>query len=236
MKKSTLIFLMLLILVFAISISRNCNAIECESYDYEDEYEEEVWDPLEPINQITFRFNDFVYDKVMNPVSDIYVFIMPGPIRTGISNLMHNLVAPKRFVGAVMQLKFKVAMIEFRKFIINSTVGIIGIRNIDIIKIDDEEDVGQGFAYWGVPSGPYIVWPFLGSSNLRDSVGMIGEFYLYPASYAENLIQMTARSSDAINEWPVVSDGYNTITEGAVDPYAAMRDVYEQYRDEKISK
>lgn len=234
MRKSILVFLALLIFISVNSIFYTCNADEYDDCEYEEECENEVWDPLEPMNQGTFRFNDFVYNKIMNPVSDAYVFITPSQIRAGISNFMRNLVAPKRFVGAAIQLKHQVAMTELGKFVINSTFGICGIFEVAKIKMEDEEDIGQGLAYWGIPNGPYIIWPFIGPSNFRDSLGMVGEFYLYPASYAGNSIQIATRSSDTVNEWPIIFDGYNAVTEGAMDPYTALKDAYDQYRNKKI--
>lgn len=241
MKKSTLTFLMLLVAFISVNLSgHNCGATEYDDDAYEEEYDEEydenVWDPIEPLNQITFRFNDFLYKKAMDPLSDAYVFIIPTPIRTGISNFMHNITAPKRFVGAIMQLKPEVAMTELGKFVINSSFGLGGVLDVAKIEMDDEEDIGQGFAYWGIPSGPYIVWPFLGSSNLRDSIGIIGEFCLHPVSYVENPTQIAIRSLDIVNEWPTVSDGYDAVTEDAIDPYTAMKDAYEQFRNKKIRK
>lgn len=228
-KKNALFFLILLISFFISPISHGC---DIDDNDYK--YEEEVWDPFEPINQATFRFNDFIYDEVVNPVSKAYVFITPSLIRTGISNFMHNLVFPKRFIGAVTQTKFNVAIIEFGEFVINSTFGIGGLIKVAEVKTDDEEDIGQSLAYWNIPAGPYIIWPLFGPSNFRDSLGLAGDFLLNPISYTENVIQLTVRPLDIINEWPEKYNGYKAVTEEAVDPYTALKSAYEQYRDKKI--
>jgi phospholipid-binding lipoprotein MlaA len=100
-----------------------------------------------------------------------------------------------------------------------------------------EEDLGQTFGSYGVGNGFYIVWPFLGPSTLRDTVGMAGDLFLNPVNYvrpAEAALGITAY--EKLNNTSFHIGDYEAIKEASLDPYSAIRDAYVQYRNKKIKE
>lgn len=199
----------------------------------------EISDPLEIGNRIIFEFNEVVYTWVFDPVYDGYVYITPSIIRTGVNNVFHNLRAPVRFVGALLQFKGEAALLEFGEFLINSTWGIGGLIRLADEDIYDEEDFGQTFGYWGIPAGPYLVIPFIGSSSIRDVIGLIGDSYLNPIPYVgDTETQLLIYSAKAVDEWGKYSGIYKEVTRGgiAVDPYLSLQSSFSQHRESRIKK
>jgi len=199
---------------------------------------EDIADPLEPINRVFFAFNDKFYFWALKPVSSAYGFIVPEWGRTRIRNAFDNIQAPIRLVNALLQLKMHKFGAEFAKFILNSTVGIGGL--FDIASRHPElktsaEDLGQTFGSYGIGEGFYIVLPFLGPSSLRDTAGTAGDFFLDPISYITPLRDAIAvRSTDLVNDTSFKIGDYEDLKASALDPYLSIRDMYKQYRRNKI--
>lgn len=143
-----------------------------------------------------------------------------------------------RFTGNILQFKFGRATKETGKFLINSTVGIGGLINVtkDDPTFDfPEEDIGQALGSWGVKHGFYIVLPILGPSTIRDFVGRLGGNVVDPLSEPWTQVDDThdrliLQGTDTINDLPEIIDLYQSITDSAIDPYAAVRDGYTQFR------
>ena len=157
-----------------------CTGEECvdsqeDVYTEEDMEEEEyIADPLEPLNRISFTFNDRLYFWVLKPLAKGYSLIVPEDMRLSARNFFNNLAFPKRFFNCLLQMKFRSAGNEALRFMLNSTFGMLGMYDVareefGISAID--EDFGQTLGVWGIKSGPYIHWPFLGPSNIRDTLG-----------------------------------------------------------------
>ncbi len=204
---------------------------------------QEIFDPLEPLNRGIFYFNDKVYTYIFTPVSNGYKKVTPKFARTGIRNFFKNLGAPLRIINNLLQGKMRNAGAETGSFFVNTFLGFFGLfdsaKTIKALNINDQEDLGQTFGKWGIGPGPYLVLPFLGPSNLRDAIGYAGGFY------ADNWMMLEAFSSkeksimkgtDAINSIPGTMDMYNTLKDSAIDPYTALRDGYNQLRNSKIKK
>ena len=147
----------------------------------------QVADPLAPWNHLMFRFNDRLYFWVLKPLEKKYVAVVPKPIRSSIFNFFHNLDTPVRLVSCALQGRARETGAEFARFMINSTVGILGFRDpakkYPSLNLKDDEDLGQVFASYGIGNGFYIVWPILGPSTARDFVGTIGHIFLNPITY-----------------------------------------------------
>jgi phospholipid-binding lipoprotein MlaA len=209
----------------------------------EEEYAEqmvEVQDPLEPFNRIMFNVNDALYFWVVKPGSEIYAGIIPEPARIGIRNFFSNLTTPVRFVNCLLQGKSEGADIELRRFAINTTCGILGFGDpaLDQYGLESvHEDLGQTLAVYGLGDGFYLVLPFIGPSNARDSVGKLGDWFLNPVSYVEpteasygiTAIRFTNNSSLHLGEY----ESFKSMT---VEPYIAMRESYAQYRSKQIQQ
>lgn len=200
----------------------------------------EVADPLEFSNRIMYNVNDALYFWVVKPCTGIFEKVVPKPARIGIRNFFHNLTTPARFANCHLQGKPKAADTELKRFIINTTIGILGFGDPALDKHGLEpvkEDLGQTLATYGLGNGFYIVLPVLGPSTLRDSVGLVGDQFLNPVRYVE-----PAETSIAISATKYTNEGsfhigeYEVFKSAAIDPYVAMRNAYIQYRNKKIKE
>ena len=199
-----------------------------------------VADPIAPLNHAMFYFNDKLYFWVLKPVARGYRYLFPMPVRTGVKNFFYNLITPVRLVNCVLQGKFRSAGVEIQRFLLNSTAGMLGFmdpaqNNPDLTA--SEEDLGQTFGKYGIGSGFYIVWPFLGPSTLRDSTGMAGDLFLNPVNYVRPVeVALGIAAYEKVNITSFRIGDYEAIKEASLDPYSAIRDAYIQYRQKKIKE
>jgi phospholipid-binding lipoprotein MlaA len=200
----------------------------------------QIADPLEPWNRLMFEFNDRLYFYALKPVAEMYKAVVPEPPRIGVRNFFNNLSAPLRFVACLLQGKSDQAGAVLGAFMVNSTVGILGFGNPAAsearLKVP-REDLGQSLATWGIGHGPYLVWPVLGPSSLRDSLGLLGGHFLEPFTYVEpSEVSYIASGLEAVNTTSLRIGEYEAVKEGAVAPYEAMRDAYVQYRKRQVQE
>lgn len=224
-----------------------------EEEGFDDEFgdfptEHSVNDPLEGYNRWMTDFNDALYDYLLDPVFDGYDFIFPEPIRVSINNFFNNLYYPVSLVNNLLQLKFENALDETGRFIVNSTFGFAGLFDParDALGVEPhKEDLGQTLGYYGVGSGPYIVLPFFGPTNLRDFSGDLLDFYVNPIYYVDvreyNIVQNTYQGWGLVtykefNRFSLYEEEYRQIRSEAIDFYPLMRNAYEQNRDKLISE
>jgi len=215
-----------------------------DDYDLlEEEFAEqmvEVADPLEGLNRIMFGINDILYFWVAKPVTQIYKGVVPEPVRISVDNFFHNLTTPIRFVNCHLQGKVDSADIELKRFLINTTSGILGFGDParDKMGLEPvEEDLGQTLAVHGFGNGFYMVLPLLGPSTLRDTVGFVGDQFLNPVRYVEPWeVSIGISGTKAINEGSFHIGEYETFKSSAIDPYVAMRQAYIQYRTKQIKE
>jgi phospholipid-binding lipoprotein MlaA len=200
----------------------------------------EVADPLEGLNRIMFGINDILYFWVAKPVTQVYEGVVPAPVRIGVGNFFHNLTTPIRFVNCHLQGKVDSADIELKRFLINTTSGILGFGDParDKMGLEPvEEDLGQTLAVHGFGNGFYMVLPLLGPSTLRDTVGFVGDQFLNPVRYVEPWeVSISVSGTKAVNEGSFHIGEYETFKSSAVDPYVAMRQAYIQYRAKQIKE
>ena len=210
---------------------------------FDDEFEEDkvqVADPLAFWNRAMFHFNDKFYFWVLKPVARGYRAAVPSPVRIGVRNFFTNLTTPIRLVNCILQWKWRAANAEFARFLLNSTVGVLGFGNPakKYPKLNpDEEDLGQTLGVYGIGNGFYVVWPFLGPSTLRDSVGLVGDLFLNPVCYVEPTeaaVGITAY--ETVNETSFQIGDYESLKKAAINPYEALRDAYIQHRESKVKE
>lgn len=196
-------------------------------------WDEEISDPLEPVNRAIFWFNDKSYFYLLKPIARVFR-VVPTPVRSGVSRMFDNLKSPLRAVSSLLQLKFAQSGVEVSRLLINTTVGLGGFydpaRNWwDLNK--QNEDLGQVFGHYGVGQGWYLVLPLLGSSNLRDGIALIPEFYASPLYWALHRDgYLVAIGVDGINTLSLDRDTYESIVIEQLDPYLFIRDAYTQRR------
>lgn len=199
-----------------------------------------VADPFEPLNRVMFHFNDKLYFWVLKPAARGYRYLIPSPVRAGVKNFFRNLTTPVRLTNCILQGKFRSAGVEVVRFLMNSTAGMLGFGNPAQMYPQlsmKEEDLGQTFGTYGIGNGFYIVWPFLGPSSIRDSVGMIGDRFLNPITYVqptEASIEITAY--EKVNDISFRIGDYEAFKEASLDPYSAIRDAYIQNRNKKVEE
>jgi phospholipid-binding lipoprotein MlaA len=228
---------------------------QTETFDneFEDEFSEsektETSDPLSGYNRAMTSFNDGFFTYVLNPVSKGYAAILPQPVRIGVSNFVHNLGFPVRFINNLLQLKFQNSSDELERFIVNSTVGIAGLMDPaeDLMHIPKHnEDFGQTFGHYGAGPGFHVVLPFLGPSNVRDSLGLIADAFASPLvnfnSYDKYRIPDNfGQSLGIVTVWMVNKNSlhlgeYESLKKDSLDLYPFLRDIYEQKRVSEIAE
>jgi len=217
-------------------------AFKDDEFDFlEDEITEkmvEISDPLESVNRVMFSVNDVLYFWVAKPCALTCKRVIPEPARIGISNFFQNLTTPVRFVNCLLQGKGDAAGTELDRFLINTTAGVLGFGDPAKDQHGLEpvyEDLGQTLAVAGFENGFYIVWPLLGPSTARDSVGKLGDMFLNPVFYVEHTeTTIGIAGVKYVNEGSFHIGEYEAFKAEALDPYVAMRDMYIQYRNKKV--
>ncbi|MFM7502299.1 MAG: VacJ family lipoprotein [Betaproteobacteria bacterium] len=128
-------------------------------------------DPFEPVNRLVFGFNEQLDRRLIRPVARVYLETLPAPLRDGFSNMLLNLDDLVSSLNQLLQAKPSKAAVSLARFIFNSSFGIVGFFDIasEAGLYHESEDLGQTFAVWGVPSGPYLVLPLFGPSTFRDA-------------------------------------------------------------------
>lgn len=144
-------------------------------------------DPYEEWNRKVFSFNEFVDTWALKPVAKSYRFITPKFVRTGVTNFFSNLGEVSNFANNLLQFKPLAAGKDLTRFTVNSTLGVAGLFEVSTPLFNlqpSHEDFGQTLNTWGLPEGPYLVWPFLGGQTLSHSVSLpVDYYYLNPVRY-----------------------------------------------------
>ena len=206
-----------------------------------------VNDPFEPYNRTILKINNAIFDYFLRPLSRVYDCLVPKKAQKSINNVFSNAIMPVRFANNFFQGKFKKASTEVTRFTINTTVGIGGLfdpAQSSFNLAQNNEDFGQTLGYYGTGAGPYIMWPFFGPSNLRDSIGFIADLALNPLTWlsiSDNMhpedLYPSLNALKAVNNYSYTArDNYDATVREALDPYIALRDGYTQHRRKKISE
>jgi phospholipid-binding lipoprotein MlaA len=205
-----------------------------------DEEQVEIDDPLEGFNRLMFGVNDTLFFWIFRPVVGTYKVVVPEPARIGIRNFFQNVGTPVRYVNCLLQGKGQAADTELRRFLVNTTVGVLGFGDPARDQYGLEptwEDLGQTLAVHGMDSGFYIVWPILGPSTVRDTLGRVGDAFLNPVRYIEPCgTSLIISGTRIVNEGSFHIDEYEEFKAAFLEPYIAMREAYVQNRAESIKK
>ena len=206
----------------------------------------EIKDCFEKINRATFAFNQALDGIIFKPVASAYR-ILPSPVKTGVSNSLNNLTNVVTIPNNILQGEFKKAGVNSGRFIINTTIGILGF--IDVAQHlgfpeYEKEDYGQSLATMGVGPGCYVVLPVLGPSTVRDASASIVNFVGGDAWYNVTVNNDTRHFSDFDYYASKVTSGidfraknFNAIEnleKNSIDFYASVKSLYLQDRQQKI--
>jgi phospholipid-binding lipoprotein MlaA len=194
-------------------------------------------DPFERMNRATFKFNEAVDRAVAKPVAKGYRAVAPQFVETGVSNFMDNLAYPIVLVNDVLQGKFKAALNDTGRLMLNTTLGLGGILDpaSDVGLAKNDEDFGQTFGRWGAAPGPYVVLPFFGPSTVRDTVGRVGDYFANPRHYIESdSIRYSLLALDIVDTRARLLSVEDALNQ-AYDRYAFLRNAYLQRRAYLVS-
>jgi len=205
-----------------------------------------VKDCFENLNRATFKFNQVIDGVILKPVAKAYR-VLPSPVRDGTSNALDNLSSLITIPNNVLQGDFKKAGVNTGRFILNTTVGIVGIFDV-AEKIGfpeyEKEDYGQTLGVLGVGPGCYIVLPVLGPSTIRDTAGsfvnIFGGDAWYNASVSGNNEFLS--KSDYVMTKIITGidfrakniDSFENLQKNSIDFYASIKSLYLQDRQQKI--
>ncbi|SDP59227.1 phospholipid-binding lipoprotein MlaA [Rhodoferax sp. OV413] len=194
-------------------------------------------DPLEPLNRTVFGFNEVVDNAVFKPVATVYTKVTPALVRTGVTNFFSNLTEVWSIANNALQLKGRDAAESWMRFSINTVFGLGGIFDLatDMGLERHKEDFGQTLGSWGVPSGPYLVLPLLGSSTVRDTAAL-------PLDMQGNALNAVPHSGDRdrltglnlVNTRANLLRASAVLDDAALDKYTFSRDFYLQARRSEV--
>ena len=194
-------------------------------------------DPFEGFNRASYKFNDAVDRALLKPAAKGYKAVAPQFVETGVTNFFSNLGQPTVILNDLLQAKFKPALNDTGRFLLNTTVGIGGLFDpASKAGLDrNDEDFGQTLGKWGVPSGPYLMVPLFGPTTVRDGFGSGVDVFTDPVHYVErdawryglqgmNLIDARARRlplEDTLNQ--------------TYDKYGFIRNAFLQQREFQVT-
>lgn len=195
-------------------------------------------DPFEPFNRGVFRFNEGLDRAVLKPVATAYRDATPQPVRNSVNNFFENISDLWTAANSLLQAKPREAADSLGRFTVNTLLGVGGLFDIAGNKLSipkHKEDFGQTLGNWGMETGPYLVLPVLGSSSVRDSIGL---FVDAQGNLVTQMGNVPARNS--LTGLRLVDTRANLLNAGnlmdavALDKYTFSRDVYLHRRQSLI--
>ena len=196
-------------------------------------------DPFEPMNRAVFSFNEAADDYVIKPIAEAYKFVLPEFARTGVTNFFSNINDVLIGANNLLQGKPAETANDIGRFLINSTIGVLGLFDVatDMGLDKNREDFGQTLGVWGVPDGPYVMLPFFGASNVRDTVGLVVDI---ETDFMVNTNKLNSDEKIAVNALRFINrradllDAGQLLEDAAFDKYSFVRDGYIQRRRNQI--
>ena len=197
-------------------------------------------DPFEIPNRAMHEFNVSLDRFMIRPLSTVYGTITPEIVVTGIENFASNLALPATVFNNMLQLNFRAATDNVTRFALNTTAGVYGIFDFaDLVGMEEQTtDFGETLHVWGVPSGPYVVLPAFGPSNVRDTLGLVVDIvvnplYTYTGQY-ERLLITAAQAASALGTRYRSADTVDELYYDSADSYGTVKVFYTQYRQYKL--
>lgn len=191
-------------------------------------------DPFEGYNRAMFAFNKAVDKAVFKPVARAYQAVLPGPVNTGVTNFFSNLNDVVVLVNSLLQLKFHDAAANSSRIVFNTTFGVLGLIDVaSHMELPKQyKDFGQTLGIWGFSEGYFIVLPLLGPSTVRDTFGLVGNFYVNPITWAtdSSTVQWSLWGLDLIDRRADLLRIERAFAGAQIDPYSFQRSAYLQRR------
>lgn len=204
-------------------------------------------DPLEPVNRAVFEVNRVLDGLLLKPAAIMYRAATPEFVRDGVTNFLSNLRAPVVLVNDLLQGDFERAEVTLGRFMFNTIMGLGGLVDVGTrlgMPERHSEDFGQTLAVWGVGEGIYLVLPILGPSNPRDGVGRLVDVGIDPISHvaptgvgffiAPTELGLARFGAEAVSFRERNLEQIDELERSSIDPYAAVRTFYRQFRANEI--
>lgn len=194
-------------------------------------------DPIESWNRQVFAFNESLDANLLRPVATGYNQVTPEPVRNSLRNVFNNIRDVWSTVNLFLQGRFRDGTVSVMRVTINTTLGIGGLVDwATPMRLDrPNEDFGQTLGVWGVKPGAYIVWPGLGPSTLRDSVGIPGDLYFSASTFGEShAASFGLLGLQFISVRAGLLGATDLLNDVALDKYAFTRDAFLQRRQNLI--
>ncbi len=194
-------------------------------------------DPLEPINRGIYSFNSTFDHYLFKPIAKGYDFVVPGPVKAGVTNVFQNVSDVQSLVSDALQLKGAKLGDDLGRVMLNTTFGIGGIFDLATpMGIErGNEDIGQTLGYWGIGAGPYLVIPFMGPSSLRDVVGRYGESKINPLSYVSSVpVRNSLTGLSVVDARVGLFPAEDLLNQASLDKYTFLRSAYLQRRQSLV--
>lgn len=195
----------------------------------------EIIDPYEKENRVIHNFNDKLDILILRPVSVGYS-ILPNPLEEGISNLLQNISEPINFTNFLFQGEIEKAFKSISRFLINSTIGLIGLVDVaEKINLEkNNTDFGFTLKSWGIEEGPYLVVPFFGPRSTRHLTGSIIDMVTNPLNYIlkdeDSVIRISPSLLYAVSARSGNMETIDNLRETSIDYYASLKSIYFQNR------
>jgi len=207
----------------------------------------QVKDCFEGVNRATFKFNQVLDGVIFKPIAKAYR-VLPSPVRAGTGNALDNISTLVTIPNNVLQGDLKKAGVNTGRFIVNTTLGIVGIFDV-AEKIGfpeyEKEDYGQTLGAMGVGEGCYLVLPVLGPSTARDTIGSIANMMggdpwynvttVNDTQYFSDFDYWASRVGAGIDFRAKNLDSFENLEKNSIDFYASVRSLYLQDRQQKIA-
>ena len=198
-------------------------------------------DPYERVNRKSYTFTDAIDRKIVEPIADVYMDYAPLPMQRSIGNFYTNLAYPNVILNAFLQGKVRQGFQDTLRFVVNSTIGGVGLFDMasPMGLPQHDEDFGQTLGVWGVDANTYLFIPLLGPSSNRDAPGIPFSVFTNGLFYIGTFVigaPVTVPLSilGVIDKRARLSGPMRIRDEAAVEPYLFVRDAYLQQRKHLI--
>jgi len=215
-----------IVLILAVLTLQACATVETETES----------DPYESFNRTMHGFNKGLDTAILKPVAQGYDAVAPDPVKIGVSNFFANIDDVPTSVNQFLQGKFSDGFSDIGRFVINTTLGVAGFFDVasQLGLESHDEDFGQTLGAWGIESGPYVVWPLLGPSTLRDSFARPVDSATSIPSEIDHI-----RTRNKIYFMDLVDLRYRLLSldsqlEDALDEYSFVRDAFLMRREYQV--
>ena len=192
-----------------------------------------VVDPYEDLNRTTYSFNKAVDNVLLKPAARAYQAATPNPVRQGVSNFFTNLKEPTNMVNNILQGNGSDAVVDMKRFFLNSIVGVGGVFDIATSSGMEatEEDFGQTLRSAQPDDSPYLVLPILGPSTVDDALGRVVDNNFHPVTHIDHTATRNAfLIGGALDTRANLLDATDFAEEAALDEYTFIRDIYLERR------